>query len=92
MKLCDDKSCSDESLMDSEFYQAANTIRTHLNNLDKQKVDLFANDDYQYEKLILLLADRYRQGVTYPMDKNNTERMIFSGPISVITHSIKVEP
>ena len=77
LKLCDDKSCSDESLMDVEFYQAANTIRTHLNNLDKQKIDLFANSDYEYEKLILLLADSYRQGVNYPMDKNSTERIDF---------------
>ena len=77
LKLCDDKSCTDESLMDDEFYQAANTIRTHLNNLDKQKVDLFATSDYEYEKLILLLADSYRQGVTYPMDKNNTEQIDF---------------
>lgn len=77
LKLCDDKSCNDESLMDTEFYQAANTIRTHLNNLDKQKVDLFANSDYEYEKLILLLADSYRQDVLYPMDKNNTERIEF---------------
>ncbi|WP_261882854.1 ImpA family metalloprotease [Vibrio pelagius] len=77
LKLCDDKSCADESLMDAEFYRAANTLRMHLNGLDKQKVDLFANSDYEYEKLILLLADSYRQDVSYPMDKNNTERIDF---------------
>ncbi|MGF1800566.1 ImpA family metalloprotease [Vibrio gigantis] len=77
LKLCDDKSCTDESLMDEEFYQAANTIRTRLTNLDKQKVDLFASDDYEYEKLMLLLADSYRQDVLYPMDKNSTERIEF---------------
>ena len=77
LSLCDDKSCSDESLMDEEFYQAANSIRSRLTNLDKQKVDLFASDDYEYEKLMLLLADSYRQDVLYPMDKNSTERIDF---------------
>ncbi|TKE77125.1 MULTISPECIES: ImpA family metalloprotease, partial [unclassified Vibrio] len=77
LTTCDDKSCPDESNMDEEFYTAANSIRSHLTSLDSNKVDLFSTDDYEYEKLLLLLADRYRQDVQYPMGKGVTERIDF---------------
>ncbi|PML29097.1 ImpA family metalloprotease, partial [Vibrio sp. 10N.261.52.A1] len=77
LSTCDDKSCPDESNMDEEFYTAANSIRAHLTSLDSKKVDLFATDDYEYEKLLLLLADHYRQDVQYPMGKGVTERIDF---------------
>ncbi|MGI9888844.1 ImpA family metalloprotease, partial [Vibrio chagasii] len=77
LSTCDDKSCPDESNMDEEFHTAANSIRAHLTSLDSKKVDLFATDDYEYEKLLLLLADHYRQDVQYPMGKGVTERIDF---------------
>ncbi|HAS8538818.1 TPA: hypothetical protein I7730_03360 [Vibrio vulnificus] len=69
---CDDKSCPESAKMDSEFYLAANVIRNHLLFLDRRQVDLFKTADYQYEKLMVLLADRYRQDVVFPMDKSTT--------------------
>ncbi|MEZ9396129.1 ImpA family metalloprotease, partial [Vibrio splendidus] len=77
LNTCDDKSCPDDSNMNEEFYIAANSIRSHLTSLDSKKFDLFASDDYEYEKLLLLLADRYRQDVQYPMGKGVTERIEF---------------
>ena len=77
LNSCDDKSCPDDSNMNEEFYVAANSIRSHLTTLDSKKIDLFATDDYEYEKLLLLLADRYRQDVQYPMGKGVTERIEF---------------
>ena len=77
LSTCDDKSCPDESNMEEEFYTAANSIRAHLTSLDSKKIDLFATDDYEYEKLLLLLADHYRQDVQYPMGKAVTERIDF---------------
>ncbi|MFA0007831.1 ImpA family metalloprotease, partial [Vibrio sp. 10N.261.46.E12] len=77
LNTCDDKSCPDDSNMNEEFYTGANSIRSHLTTLDSKKIDLFATDDYEYEKLLLLLADRYRQDVQYPMGKGVTERVEF---------------
>ncbi|KYN89791.1 hypothetical protein ATY37_12550 [Vibrio cidicii] len=69
---CDDKSCEATANMDTQFYPVANQLRAHLQSLDKAKIDLFASDYYEYEKLIVLLADRYRQDVRFPMDKFTT--------------------
>ncbi|MGF1779297.1 ImpA family metalloprotease [Vibrio nomapromontoriensis] len=77
LSLCDDKSCSADSMMAEQFYPAVESIRQHLNRLDSNKVDLFSSPDYAYEKLLLLLADHYRQSVLFPMDKDSTETLDF---------------
>ncbi|MCL9775080.1 ImpA family metalloprotease [Vibrio sp. S4B1] len=77
LRLCDDKSCEIDSKMAEQFYPAADSIRQHLNRLDNSKVDLFGNSDYAYEKLLVLLADHYRQSVQFPMDKNSTDTLDF---------------
>ncbi|EOY2075399.1 ImpA family metalloprotease [Vibrio alginolyticus] len=77
LSLCDDKSCPDTANMDSQFYAGANSIRHRLKKLDEQKVDLFNQDGYQYEKLMVLLADHYRQTVVFPMDKQSTQTTEF---------------
>lgn len=74
---CDDKSCPESTKMENEFYLAANAIRNHLLSLDRSQVDLFKTADYQYEKLMVLLADRYRQDVVFPMDKSTTASLEF---------------
>ncbi len=77
LSLCDDKSCPDESNMSSEFYAAANSMRSQLMNLDRRKIDLFNSAGYEYEKSLVLLADLYRQEVSFPMDKNATDSLVF---------------
>lgn len=77
LSLCDDKSCPDTANMDSQFYAGANSIRHWLQKLDEQKVDLFNQNGYQYEKLMVLLADHYRQTVVFPMDKQSTQMTEF---------------
>ncbi|GAK14812.1 LOW QUALITY PROTEIN: hypothetical protein JCM19053_4682 [Vibrio sp. JCM 19053] len=77
LSKCDDKSCPDTANMDSQFYAGANSIRHWLQKLDEQKVDLFNQNGYQYEKLMVLLADHYRQTVVFPMDKQSTQMTEF---------------
>ncbi|EOX4965670.1 ImpA family metalloprotease [Vibrio alginolyticus] len=77
LSKCDDKSCPDTANMDSQFYAGANSIRHWLQKLDEQKVDLFNQNGYQYEKLMVLLADHYRQTVVFPMDKQSTQTTEF---------------
>ncbi len=72
LSLCDDRTCPDDANMDSEFYEGVNSIRQWLQTLDQQNIQLFDQEDYRYEKLMVLLADHYRQSVTFPMDKLST--------------------
>ncbi|MDN3679791.1 ImpA family metalloprotease [Vibrio tapetis subsp. quintayensis] len=74
---CDDKSCTDESKMAQEFYVGANSIREQLKTLDVAKTDVFASPYYEYEKSIILLADKYRQDIRFPMDKTTTDTNAF---------------
>ncbi|PFG45857.1 enhancin-like peptidase M60 family [Vibrio sp. ES.051] len=77
LSQCDDKSCPDTANMDGQFYAGANSIRQWLKKHDEQKLSLFDQDGYQYEKLMVLLADHYRQTITFPMDKQSTETTEF---------------
>ncbi len=67
--LCDDKSCPAESNYDSNFLQAAKVVQNYFRRLDRQKISIFSSTHYRYEKILMLLADFYRQSVQYPMDK-----------------------
>lgn len=73
LSSCNDRSCPDSANMDSEFYEGANSIRQLLRHLDEQNLQLFEQEGYQYEKSLVLLADHYRQSVTFPMDKEATD-------------------
>ncbi|KOO11395.1 hypothetical protein AKJ18_29335, partial [Vibrio xuii] len=48
---CDNRSCPEDANMDSEFYSPVNSISLRVTELDKQKIDLFKQADYEYEKL-----------------------------------------
>ncbi len=59
-----------------------NTLRNITTQLDTDKIRLFgdlndANDAYRIQKLLILLADKYRQTVHYPMDKVTTDDNAF---------------
>ena len=43
-----------------------------MNNLDTAKTNLFTKKGYRLQKLLALLADSYRQQITFPMDKVST--------------------
>lgn len=78
--LCDDAP-GDAALM-NEFLVPAQALRTRLRTLDARGLDLFAQEGYQAEKLSVLLADRYRQGVSYPMTKEGDRTAFFQAHFS----------
>ncbi|MGI9334267.1 MAG: ImpA family metalloprotease, partial [Gammaproteobacteria bacterium] len=56
-----------------EFLYGASYIRDALAALDRQGNDVFGlGDDKRLEKLLVLLGDKYRTSVAYPMDKETT--------------------
>ena len=72
LSLCDDKSCPTESGYQAQFKEAADYIRDIYHDLDQKKINIFNQQDYRLEKLLILLADHYRQSVSFPMDKSRT--------------------
>ncbi len=74
---CSTRSCPTESNTQSEFFDGANAIKAMFNEFDSQKQNIFNSNDYRLNKLIILLADHYRQSVTYPMDKIATNTVTF---------------
>jgi len=77
LSACDDKSCPADSTYYSEFKDAAAIVQLLMADLDEQKVDVFAEENFRYQKMLVLLGDFFRQGVSYPMDKDSTARIDF---------------
>lgn len=74
---CDTRNCPDDSNVQSEFFDGASAVNTLFNNLNSQKINIFDSEDYRLNKLLILLADKYRQTVRYPMDKLTTNTVDF---------------
>lgn len=77
LSQCDDKKCEPASLMDEQFYQAATSIKANVDSLDKSKKAIFSTDEFKYQKLQILLADKYRQDVVFPMNRTDTNTNVF---------------
>ncbi len=74
---CETRSCPGESNVQSEFFDGASAVNTIFNNLNSQKLNIFEGEDNRLNKLLILLADHYRQTVSYPMDKLTTDNVSF---------------
>ncbi|MCG9641983.1 ImpA family metalloprotease [Vibrio sp. Isolate34] len=60
-----------------EFKQGVDDIRSWVNQLDRNKVNIFESDLPTYQKEIIQLADDYRQSIVYPMSYDTTETLAF---------------
>jgi hypothetical protein len=77
---CDTSKVLDDAgnSVDSLFMQGANTLRDYLKALDKKSVNIFSlSDKERLYKIAVLLGDKYREAVSFPMDKINTEDNAF---------------
>ena len=77
LSQCNDHKCEPASLMDEQFYQAASSIKLSIDSFDKNKIALFEDDDFKYQKLLILLADKYRQDIRFPMNRADTNANVF---------------
>lgn len=62
-------SCTGDATYMAEFGTPAESIRTALRALDANGVALFSRPGYALEKRLVLLGDKYRQLVSYPLNK-----------------------
>jgi immunomodulating metalloprotease len=64
--------------VETAFNQGATTIRNQLKALDSAGINVFSmGDDKRLLKLTVLLADKYRGNIQYPMDKVKTDSSTF---------------
>ena len=80
LKDCDTSSCSNLAGFQTAFQEGASRALAMINFFDDGKVDIFAENDahhLRFQKLLVLLADHYRQGAVFPMDKTATNRETF---------------
>lgn len=74
----DNNSCSNVPAYASEFLTDTEQLRNTVKAYDEAATDIFAlQDEYPLEKLLILLADQYRQSVTFPMTKTSTDTRQF---------------
>jgi len=77
--------CDGDATYMSEFGTQAKQIRTTMRQLDANGTRLFDQAGYQLEKLLVLLGDKYREGVSYPMDKTANKTDFFRAYFSDAT-------
>ncbi|MFO1275242.1 MAG: ImpA family metalloprotease [Sphaerotilus natans] len=61
--------CSGDATYMAEFGTPAGALRTALRELDASGRAIFSTAGYRLEKLLVLLGDKYREPVSYPMSK-----------------------
>ncbi|WP_346837839.1 ImpA family metalloprotease [Microbulbifer sp. SAOS-129_SWC] len=74
----EDNNCSNVPAYASEFSAITADLQGIPQRFDAQAQDIFASSgNYRLEKLLLLLADKYRETVTFPMWKDVTPTVDF---------------
>lgn len=75
LSQCDDKgeSCEYNAL----FGDTMKSIHDNIVSLESKNIDIFENNAYPLQKYFVLLGDKYRQEVNFPMDKSTTDTNTF---------------
>jgi hypothetical protein len=74
---CHQEKCGDVPELKSEFEAGAKAVKKIFTALDIDKKNIFNEEGYQLQKLLILTADKFRQTVAYPMDKVSTDDTAF---------------
>lgn len=71
---CSEGTCDDIALYQTEFQKGANAVASAFKGLDAQNKDIFKlPGDLKLLKLLALYADKIRETIVFPMDKNTTD-------------------
>ncbi|MFM2151643.1 MAG: hypothetical protein RL199_78 [Pseudomonadota bacterium] len=78
LTACGNTGCPDGHPVQEAFFDGAKLLRARLTGLDERGVALFESTGRRLTKLLVLLGDVYRRGITYyPLDKVTTPREVF---------------
>jgi immunomodulating metalloprotease len=78
-------SCDADTALQSEFMTQMESLRKGLRAMDAKGLALFDQPGYALEKHLVLLGDKYRETVTYPMDKLTNKDAFFRAQFSGMT-------
>ncbi|GAB6141241.1 metalloprotease ImpA [Methylosoma difficile] len=73
----DDRSCKNMPDLVSEFYNGAEAVKQQVAAWEQKNLDVFAKTGRKLGKLLVLLGDKYRAGINYPMHKGSTDDTTF---------------
>jgi hypothetical protein len=75
---CENDTCNEVPSYKVDFLNGAKDTQQIVQNLDKNKKNIFAyKNRYNLEKLLVLSGDIFRRSVRYPMDKKETDDTLF---------------
>ena len=74
---CEDKSCPSDHGYTTDVLPVFQSLKTRFDSFDKSATDIFSQRGQRRDKALVLLADKFRQDVTYPMDKITTDQGAF---------------
>ncbi len=70
--------CDNIPAVQTLFLNGANAVRDMVADLETRQIDLFADPNgNRLNKLLILIADRYRQDIRFPMDKGSNNLAFF---------------
>ena len=76
--LCtDDRDCKNMPDLITEFYDGAEAVRQQVGSWEKKNFDIFSQSGRRLGKLLVLLGDKYRSAISYPMKKGVTNDTTF---------------
>jgi hypothetical protein len=76
--LCtNDTTCKSEPLLTSDFYQAAESIKSQIAVWEAKNLNIFSGNGRRLNKLLVLLGDKFRSGIAYPMQVGITDTTTF---------------
>ena len=63
----------------SDILDGADNLRDIIKNLDRKDINIFDSqrDEDKFIQLAILIGDKYRQDISYPMDKESTDDITF---------------
>ena len=70
---CDTGACLTIPEFRAQFYDYISSLKEDLNALDENSVRLFTDTNKELHKLAVLLGDKYREQITYPMHKETSD-------------------
>ncbi|MDN2482773.1 ImpA family metalloprotease [Vibrio agarivorans] len=70
-------SCNNLQSYLDEFSRPVQSVREYFERADRAKLDLYADSRFEFERLLIELADYYRTQLSFPMDKVTTPRSDF---------------
>ncbi len=77
--------CSNDAAYTSEFGTLADGLRSTFRQLDATGTAIFDQSGHALEKRLVLLGDKFRESVSYPLDKSANQQDFFRALFSDVT-------